>query len=120
MSTPKYTDYLTPERLAEHTRIREEIKDELPEIWQHADERRDQLMRDGATPRQAISLLLLERSRQGLSDEEMMARSGLDAAALTTMLGRDANPTIATLKAYAQALGKTLLITLADAKDGQG
>ncbi len=33
-----------------------------------------------------------ERHRQGLSDEELMALSGLDAAALATMAGRGAQP----------------------------
>jgi hypothetical protein len=45
----------------------------------------------------------------------MMARSGLDATALASMQGRDAKPTIETMEAYAKALGKKLLIVLADA-----
>ena len=59
MSEPqKLTDWLTLEKRTEHTLIREEIKAELPDIRERA------------------------RNRQGLSDAEMMARSGLDAAAL--------------------------------------
>jgi hypothetical protein len=46
-----------------------------------------------------------------------MRRSGLDEVALSSMIGRDAKPTIETMEAYARALGKKLLIVLADAVD---
>ena len=39
--------------------------------------------------------------------------------ALASMKGRDAQPTIETMEAYAKALGKKLLIVLADA-EGSG
>ena len=59
-------------------------------------------------------MLRIERNRQGLSDDEMMAKSGLDATALASMIGRDAKPTLETMEAYAKALDKKLLIVLAD------
>ncbi len=43
--------------------------------------------------------------------------SGMDEAALASMAGRDAKPTIETMEAYAKALGKKLLILLADEAD---
>jgi len=123
MSIPKHvTDWLTPERRAEHARIREEIKTELPEIREHARERHERHednMRGGTPPHLAINVLRFERHRQGLSDDEMIARSGLDAEALAPMAGRDANPTIETIEAYARALGKQLLIVLTDAEESE-
>jgi len=119
----KLPDWLTSEKRAEHARVREEIKAELPEIRRHARDRHDRHevnMRGGVPPYLAVSVLRFERNRQGLSDAEMMARSGLDAAALASMAGRDARPTIETMEAYARALGKKLLIVLADAEEDQG
>ncbi len=71
-------------------------------------------------PHLAINVLRFERHRQGLSDDEMMVRSGLDATALASMVGRDARPSIETMEAYARALGKKLLIVLTDAEEGEG
>jgi hypothetical protein len=124
MSIPKHVaDWLTPERRAEHARIREEIKAELPEIREHARERHERHednMRGGTPPHLAINVLRFERHRQGLSDDEMMARSGLDAEALASMAERDAHPAIETMDAYARALGKRLLIVLADEESSEG
>lgn len=118
MNLPKKpADYLTPERLAEDARIREEIKAELPELREHARVLHDNAMRNGTAPRKAISILRSERNRQGLTDNEMMARSGLDLHSLASMAGRDAKPSIETMEAYAKALGKKLLIVLADDGD---
>ncbi|ETX05268.1 helix-turn-helix domain-containing protein [Candidatus Entotheonella palauensis] len=114
MSTSKHADWLTPERRAEHARIREEIKAELPEIREHARNKHEKHMREGTPPSKARWVLTSERHRQGLSDEDMMARSGLDATALASMYGLDARPTIETMEAYARALGKKLLIVLAE------
>ena len=74
-------------------------------------------MRNGVAPSTARFVLNQERKQQGLSDEEVMRRSGLDEAALSSLVGRDAKPTIETMEAYAQVLGKKLLIVLADAVD---
>ena len=109
----KLADWLTPEKRDEQARIREEIKAELPEIREHARERyehHEDNMRGGTPPHFVVNLLRFERNRQGLSDAEMMTRSGLDAEALASMVGRDAKPTIETMEAYARALGKQLLI----------
>lgn len=109
----KLADWLTPEKRDEQARIREEIKAELPEIREHAHERyehHEDNMRGGTPPHFVVNLLRFERNRQGLSDAEVMTRSGLDAEALASMVGRDAKPTIETMEAYARALGKQLLI----------
>lgn len=114
----KHSDYLTPEKIAEHTRVREAVQAELPEIREHARAVHENAMRNGTAPRTAVSVLRHERKRQGLTDDEMIARSGLDRNSLTAMSKRDADPTIKTLEAYAQALGKKLLIVLTDEGDG--
>ena len=119
----KLTDWLTPEKRAEHARFREEIKAELPDIREHARERHEcheANMRGGVPPHLAVNVLRFERNRQGLSDAEMIARSGLDAAALASMIGRDARPSVETMEAYARALGKKLLVVLADAEEHEG
>jgi hypothetical protein len=119
----KLADWLTPERRDKHDRIREEIKAELPEIREHARERHERhedKMRGGSPPHLVLNVLRFERNRQGLSDDEMMARSGLDAEALASMAERDAHPAIETMDAYARALGKRLLIVLADEESSEG
>jgi hypothetical protein len=115
MSTPsKHADWLTPEKCAEHDRIREKVKAELPEIRDHARQKHEREMREGTAPDRARWVLTSERHRQGLSDDEIMARSGLDAAAVASMSDIHVTPTIETMEAYARALGKKLVIVLAD------
>lgn len=114
----KIAEWLTPEKRAEHARIRAELDAEYPELKEKSRESRRARMRHGATPHRARYLLIGERSEQGLSDDDMMTRSGLDADALASMYGRDAKPTIETMEAYAKALGKKLLIVLADEDEG--
>jgi hypothetical protein len=115
----KYDAYLTPEKRAGYQRLAE-LADQDKE-WARAEAERhhEEAMRHGASPRRARVALLRERYRQGLSDADMMARSGLDAAALESMQEGDATPSIETMEAYAKALGKRLLIVLADA-EGNG
>ncbi len=106
--------HLSPEERAEYKRQAE--LDDQDQEWVRAEAKKfhEEDMRHGTVPRMAKYVLMDERKYQGLSDEEMMARSGLDAAALASMSGRDACPTIETMEAYAKALGKKLLIVLAD------
>jgi hypothetical protein len=113
----KYEPWLTPEKRAEHKRLAE-LEDQDMEYWQVEGDKIDaERMKEGMPARSAIGALRRLARRQGLSDEDIMARSGLDAAALATMSGRDAKPTIETMEAYARALGKQLLIVLADAEE---
>ena len=112
---------LTPENRAESKRLAELADQDKGSEWlrNEADKSHEESMRNGTVPRLARFVLMQECKQQGLSDADMMARSGLDAAALTSMKGRDAKPTIETMEAYAKALGKKLLIVLADA-EGSG
>ena len=115
MSVPKkVADFLTPERLAEHARIHADVEAEYPGIKERARKAHEEKMRNGTVPRLALGVMRIERTRQRLTDDEMMARSGLDRDSLATMKERDAKPTIEMMEAYAKALGKRLLIVLAD------
>jgi len=104
----------TPEELEDYDRLRKQIEAEKPEISQRARAAFDNAKRTGMAPRTAIPALRHERKRQGLTDDEMIQRSGLDRDRLAAMAKRDADPTIQTLEAYARALGKKLLIVLTD------
>lgn len=56
------------------------------------------------------------RDKSGLSLGEMTRATGMDRSAISKLEnGRRPNPTIETLSRYAEALGKRLVITLADA-----
>ncbi len=114
----KLAEYLTPEKLAEHAHIRSEVKAHLPEMRAEARAAIEEARQTGMPRKAAVAQLRAERKRQGFNDEEMMARSDLDAAALTSMYGRDASPTVETMEAFARALGRTLLIVLADEDSG--
>ena len=115
----KYEAFLTPEKRAEYKRLA--LLEDQDKEWARAEAKKghEEAMRNGIVPRMARFILMQERKNQGLSDDEMIARSGLDAEALASMAGRDVHPTIETLEAYAQALGKQLLIVLADAEESK-
>jgi ribosome-binding protein aMBF1 (putative translation factor) len=56
-----------------------------------------------------------ERQRQRLTLEQLAAKAGIDAPALSRIeRGRNPNPTVETLSHLARALGKTLSIELHD------
>lgn len=115
----KYEPYLTPEKRAEYKRLA--LLEDQDREWARAEAAKghQEAMRNGVVPRMARFVLMQERKQQGLSDEDIMARSGLDAAQVASMSGRDAKPTIETMEAYARALGKRLLIVLAEAEQSE-
>ena len=60
-----------------------------------------------------LAALRAERERQGLSLADVSARSGIERAMLNKLeLGKVANPTVATLRAFATALGCGLTLGL--------
>ena len=117
----QYDQFLTPENRAESKRLAELADQDQGSEWlrTEADQVYEASMRNGTVPRLARFVLMQECQQQGLSEADLMALSGLDAAALASMKGRDAKPSIETMEAYAKALGKKLLIVLADA-EGNG
>jgi transcriptional regulator with XRE-family HTH domain len=61
-----------------------------------------------------MASLRRERRRQGLSLSELSARTGISKTELSQLeLGKLVNPTVGTLRSYAQALGKRLLWSVA-------
>jgi hypothetical protein len=69
-----------------------------------------------AAMREAMQLLKAERIRQGLSLSDIQKKTGIEPPNLSRLENdNSANPTIATLTRYAEALGKKLEIVLTDA-----
>lgn len=107
----------TDEERTRHAEIRQRIAQELPEIRQRARERLALLTKEATPLRQALAVLRAERERQGLSLADMNERTGIDRGALSRLENNeDANPTMATLERYAEALGKQLVVLLSDAR----
>lgn len=99
----------TPEDKAEETRIREQHRQhpftEVPsDTVRGADAM--QLLRFAASIRRV-------RESQGLSVEEVAARSGIEAGVISRFeAGHSFNPTLATLYKLAAALGRKLTVAL--------
>ncbi len=103
----------TEEERARHAKIREQIADELPEIKKRARQRLALLKKEGTPLRQVLTALRAERERQGLSLSDINERTGIDRAALSRLENNeDANPTLATLERYADAVGKQMVVLL--------
>jgi DNA-binding phage protein len=106
---------LTPEERARVTEARRLIADEEPEIRHKAREYKRAYEAGRATLQDALKLLKAERERMGLSLAEVSERTGIERPNLSRLENEpEANPTVATLSRYADALGKRLLIVLAE------
>lgn len=104
---------LTPEEAAKYKAVRERASNELPELIARHHERMasldqlDELLRE----------LKAAREAKGLSLADLTERTGMDRSALSKLeTGQRANPTVETLVRYAEAVGKRLVVSLADAK----
>jgi DNA-binding XRE family transcriptional regulator len=119
------TGKLTAADREKYRKIREQIEAEKPDIAK----RRKEAERTG-TPtgpgslqdlfhlRNAVAALKAERERQQLSISEVSRATGIDSAAISRLeTGANVNPTVATLTRYARALGKEIVIGLADQAD---
>ena len=105
----------TDEERERHAKIREQIADELPDIKRRARQRLALLKKEGTPLRQVLSALRAERERQGLSLADINERTGIDRAALSRLENNeDANPTLATLERYAEAVGKQMVVLLSE------
>ncbi|WP_236617997.1 helix-turn-helix domain-containing protein, partial [Rhodopirellula europaea] len=105
----------TEEERARHAKVREQIADELPDIRRRAKERLALLKQEGTPLRQAVAALRSERERQGLSLADIQERTGIDRAALSRLENNeDANPTLATLERYAEAVGRQMIVLLSE------
>jgi ribosome-binding protein aMBF1 (putative translation factor) len=91
----------TPERRAADARARQLVREEFPPLAAGED-----LM-------EVLAALRLERERLGLSLTDLAERTRLDRATISKLeTGKIPNPTVATLRAYASALGKRLAWSL--------
>jgi DNA-binding phage protein len=105
----------TDEEQSRHAQIREQIADELPDIKRRAKQRLALLKKEGTPLRQVLAALRTERKRQGLSLADINERTGIDRAALSRLENNeDANPTLATLERYAEAVGKQMVVLLSE------
>jgi hypothetical protein len=110
---------LTPEEAAHYKALRAQIEEELPDLMAVGRALRDR--HRGVPVQEAARKLKEERERQGLTLEQVVQSSGLDAT-LLTKLENDVNhdPTVASLTRYAQALGKSLEILLIESGAATG
>ncbi|MEX0866427.1 MAG: helix-turn-helix transcriptional regulator [Pirellulales bacterium] len=105
----------TAEERQRDAEVREQIANELPEIRRRARVRLALLKKEGTPLRQVLTALRTERERQGLSLADINERTGIDRAALSRLENnQEANPTLATLERYAQAVGKHLIVLLSE------
>jgi DNA-binding XRE family transcriptional regulator len=103
---------LTPEEAAKYREVREQVAKELPKLIAHHEERQatlDQL-------NDLVQQLKAAREEKGLSLADLTQLTGMDRSALSKLeTGQRLNPTIETLVRYADAVGKRLVVTLANA-----
>lgn len=102
---------LTADEAAKYRKVREQIEQELPELVSRHHDRvaaREQLAH-------ILEQLKAARESQGLSLADLTRLTGMDRSALSKLEnGQRSNPTMETLVRYAEAVGKRLIVTLAD------
>ena len=103
---------LTAEEAAKYRKIREQVAEELPDLVARHHERMavlDELDK-------LLKQLKTAREQKGLSLADLTRLTGMDRSALSKLEnGQRANPTVETLVRYAEAVGKRLVVSLADA-----
>jgi ribosome-binding protein aMBF1 (putative translation factor) len=103
---------LTPEQAAKYKKVREQVAGELPELISRHHERMASL--DQLTA--LVGQLKSAREAKGLSLADLTELTGMDRSALSRLeTGQRTNPTVETLVRYAEAVGKRLVVALADA-----
>jgi DNA-binding XRE family transcriptional regulator len=102
---------LSPEEAAKYREVREQIREELPDLIARHHERLATLDQLGDLVKQ----LKAAREEQGLSLSDLTRLTGMDRSALSKLeTGQRLNPTIETLVRYAEAVGKRLVVALAN------
>lgn len=103
---------LTPEEASKYKEIREQVAQELPELIDRHQERMASLDQLEAV----IKQLKAAREEKELSLADLTELTGMDRSALSKLeTGQRPNPTVETLVRYAEAVGKKLVVSLADA-----
>jgi ribosome-binding protein aMBF1 (putative translation factor) len=100
---------LTAEEAAKYGRIREQVAEELIERHHERMATLDQVD-------DLVKQLKAAREEKGLSLADLTERTGMDRSALSKLeTGQRPNPTVETLVRYAEAVGKRLVVSLAEA-----
>lgn len=106
---------MTDEERDRHQRIREQVEREMPELMRQGREAKREHDVRITKLRSAVQALKRARKTQGLSLADIRRRTGIERSTLSRLENsEDPNPTIATLDRYAAAVGKEIVITLAD------
>ena len=107
---------LTPEEAAKYKTVRAQVAEELPDLVARHHERMATLDQ----VHELLAQLKAAREAKGLSLADLTELTGMDRSALSKLeTGQRANPTLETLMRYAEAVGKRLVVSLADAPEGQ-
>jgi DNA-binding XRE family transcriptional regulator len=102
---------LSAEDAAKYKAIREQVAQELPELVARHQDRTATLDHLQELLRQ----LKAAREAKGLSLADVTELTGMDRSAISKLeTGQRANPTVETLVRYAEAVGKRLVVSLAD------
>lgn len=102
---------LTPEEAAKVKAVRAQIEVELPELIERHHER----VEAAEELQDVLRQLKAAREEKGLSLADVTQLTGMDRSALSKLEnGQRANPTVETLVRYAEAVGKRLVVTLAE------
>jgi hypothetical protein len=103
---------LTPDEDQRLLRARNEAECEKDEIQAAGRQILAARRRAEVALRDALKFLKAERQAQGLSLSDVEQRSGIGRGALSRLENEtEPNPTVVTLTRYAQALGKTLVVS---------
>ena len=106
------TKRLTAAEAAKYQTVREQVAGELPQLTGRHHERMAALDQVG----QLLEQLKAARGEKGLSLADLTGLTGMDRSALSKLeTGKRPNPTVETLVRYAEAVGKHLVVSLADA-----
>ncbi len=106
---------LTPTERARVAGAREDAEREKDSIRRRAKELKQECDAASTSLETALQLLKQERMKQGLSLADVTERSGIDKPNLSRLENEaEANPTVATLSRYADALGKRFFVVLAN------
>ena len=102
---------LTPKEPAKYKKIRKQIDKEKPQI----NDRIKAKLATAETMRAIGRQLKTIREAQGKSLADIRNLTGMDRSAISTLeRGERENPSVDTLVRYAQALGKTVTVSIAD------
>ncbi len=102
---------LTPEEAAKYRNIRHRVSKEMPSLIARHRDRISTLDQFGTLLRQ----LKTAREELGMSLADLTQITGMDRSAISKLeSGQRPNPTVETLARYAEAVGKRLIVSLAD------